>query len=225
MAEVARREVAALAGRRAVRALAADAGDHAGGGDAGRLRRRARTSGSGRLRELPAPADRVDERAAQPRRCWPTFGPRWVVRSRRLPRGDGAGRGRRCWTRCAAAAPSRRGARRTSSRCWSRARYEDGSPLSERDLRDELLTLLTDGPTSTSLAWTFERLLRNPEKLERAQRRGARRRRRRLPRRRDQGDAAAAPAGAGRRPPAAGADAPRRPRPARPGPSSPPAST
>jgi cytochrome P450 len=48
------------------------------------------------------------------------------------------------------------------------ARYEDGSPLSERDLRDELVTLLTDGPTSTSLAWTFERLLRNPETLERA---------------------------------------------------------
>ena len=48
------------------------------------------------------------------------------------------------------------------------ARYEDGSPMSEQDLRDELLTLLTDGPTSTSLAWTFERLLRNPEKLERA---------------------------------------------------------
>ena len=49
------------------------------------------------------------------------------------------------------------------------ARYEDGSPLSEQDLRDELLTLLTDGPTSSSLAWTFERLLRNPDKLERAQ--------------------------------------------------------
>jgi cytochrome P450 len=48
------------------------------------------------------------------------------------------------------------------------AHYEDGSLLSEHDLRDELLTLLTDGPTSTSLAWTFERLMRNPEKLERA---------------------------------------------------------
>jgi cytochrome P450 family 135 len=48
------------------------------------------------------------------------------------------------------------------------ARYEDGSPMSDRDLRDELVTLLTDGPTSTSLAWTFERLLRNPETLERA---------------------------------------------------------
>jgi cytochrome P450 len=47
------------------------------------------------------------------------------------------------------------------------ARYEDGSPMSERDLRDELMTLLTDGPTSSSLAWVFERLLRHPVKLER----------------------------------------------------------
>jgi len=47
------------------------------------------------------------------------------------------------------------------------ARREDGSPLSEKELRDELLTLLTDGPTSSSLAWVFERLLRHPEKLAR----------------------------------------------------------
>ncbi len=46
-----------------------------------------------------------------------------------------------------------------------RAEYEDGSPLSDRDLRDELVTLLSDGPTSSTLAWTFERLLRNPDKL------------------------------------------------------------
>jgi cytochrome P450 len=46
------------------------------------------------------------------------------------------------------------------------ARYEDGAPLSEQDLRDELVTLLSDGPTSSTLAWTFERLLRNPDKLE-----------------------------------------------------------
>jgi cytochrome P450 len=46
------------------------------------------------------------------------------------------------------------------------ARYEDGEPLSEQDLRDELVTLLSDGPTSSTLAWTFERLLRNPDKLE-----------------------------------------------------------
>jgi cytochrome P450 family 135 len=47
------------------------------------------------------------------------------------------------------------------------ARYEDGSPLSDQDLRDELVTLLSDGPTSSTLAWTFERLLRNPDKLDR----------------------------------------------------------
>lgn len=47
------------------------------------------------------------------------------------------------------------------------ARYEDGSTLSDRDMRDELMTLLTDGPTSSSLAWVFERLLRHPEKLAR----------------------------------------------------------
>src|SRR5689334_2849627 len=49
------------------------------------------------------------------------------------------------------------------------ARDEDGAPLSEKELRDELLTLLTDGPTSSSLAWVFERLLRHPEKLARLQ--------------------------------------------------------
>lgn len=47
------------------------------------------------------------------------------------------------------------------------AHYEDGTPMSERDLRDELVTLLSDGPTSSTLAWAFERLLRNPEVLER----------------------------------------------------------
>ncbi len=49
------------------------------------------------------------------------------------------------------------------------ARHEDGSPLGERELRDELMTLLTDGPTSSSLAWVFERLLRHPDKLRRLQ--------------------------------------------------------
>jgi cytochrome P450 len=49
------------------------------------------------------------------------------------------------------------------------ARHDDGSPLGERELRDELMTLLTDGPTSSSLAWVFERLLRHPQKLRRLQ--------------------------------------------------------
>jgi cytochrome P450 family 135 len=47
------------------------------------------------------------------------------------------------------------------------AHYEDGSPMTAQDLRDELITLLLDGPTSTSLAWVFERLLRHPDKLKR----------------------------------------------------------
>jgi cytochrome P450 len=44
---------------------------------------------------------------------------------------------------------------------------EHGSPMTEQELRDELITLLSDGPTATSLSWAFERLLRHPEKLER----------------------------------------------------------
>ncbi len=47
------------------------------------------------------------------------------------------------------------------------ARYEDGAPMTEQDLRDELVTLLTDGPTSSLLSWSFERLLRHPEMYER----------------------------------------------------------
>jgi cytochrome P450 len=49
------------------------------------------------------------------------------------------------------------------------ARYEDGSPLSDRQLRDELITLLIAGheSTATALAWAFERLLRHPGGLER----------------------------------------------------------
>jgi cytochrome P450 len=44
---------------------------------------------------------------------------------------------------------------------------EDGEPMGEDKLRDELVTLLSDGPTATSLAWAFERLLRHPDKLAR----------------------------------------------------------
>ena len=49
------------------------------------------------------------------------------------------------------------------------AEYEDGSGLSDRQLRDELLTLLVAGheTTATALAWAVERLARHPEKLER----------------------------------------------------------
>ena len=44
---------------------------------------------------------------------------------------------------------------------------EHGAPMTEQELRDELITLLSDGPTATSLSWAFERLLRHPEKLAR----------------------------------------------------------
>jgi cytochrome P450 family 135 len=49
------------------------------------------------------------------------------------------------------------------------ARHEDGSPMSDRELRDELLTLLIAGheTTATTLAWALERLVRHPDKLER----------------------------------------------------------
>jgi cytochrome P450 family 135 len=48
------------------------------------------------------------------------------------------------------------------------ARHEDGSPMSDRELRDELITLLTAGheTSATGLAWAFERLLRNPGAME-----------------------------------------------------------
>jgi cytochrome P450 family 135 len=48
-----------------------------------------------------------------------------------------------------------------------RAHVSDGAPMSEEKVRDELVTLLSDGPTATSLAWAFEELLRHPEKLAR----------------------------------------------------------
>ncbi len=47
------------------------------------------------------------------------------------------------------------------------AHAAEGTPLTEQEMRDELMTLILDGPTSSSLAWAFERLMRSPEKLER----------------------------------------------------------
>jgi cytochrome P450 len=48
-----------------------------------------------------------------------------------------------------------------------RGHAEGGQPASEEKMRDELVTMLSDGPTATSLAWVFERLLRYPKKLAR----------------------------------------------------------
>jgi cytochrome P450 len=49
------------------------------------------------------------------------------------------------------------------------ARHEDGAPMSDEELRDELMTLLLAGheTTATSLAWAIERLVRHPEAMER----------------------------------------------------------
>jgi cytochrome P450 len=44
------------------------------------------------------------------------------------------------------------------------ARFEDGEPMSDREIRDQLVTLLLAGheTTATGLAWTFDLLLRHP---------------------------------------------------------------
>jgi cytochrome P450 len=49
------------------------------------------------------------------------------------------------------------------------ARDEDGKPLTDPELRDELITLLLAGheTTATSIGWAFERLLRTPSALAR----------------------------------------------------------
>jgi cytochrome P450 len=49
------------------------------------------------------------------------------------------------------------------------ARDEHGSPLTDREVRDELITILLAGheTTATSIGWAFERLLRHPHALRR----------------------------------------------------------
>jgi cytochrome P450 len=49
------------------------------------------------------------------------------------------------------------------------ARHEDGSPMSDEELRDELMTLLVAGheTTASALAWAVERLVRHPGALAR----------------------------------------------------------
>jgi len=49
------------------------------------------------------------------------------------------------------------------------ARDEDGNPMSDEELRDELVTVLAAGheTTATALAWAVERLIRNPRAMRR----------------------------------------------------------
>src|SRR3954462_3728010 len=61
------------------------------------------------------------------------------------------------------------GARRDILTLLLSARDEAGDPLTDRELRDELITLLLAGheTTATSIGWAFERLLRTPAALDR----------------------------------------------------------
>jgi cytochrome P450 len=49
------------------------------------------------------------------------------------------------------------------------ARFEDGEPMSDAEIRDQLMTLLLAGheTTATGLAWTFDLLVRHPAVLAR----------------------------------------------------------
>ena len=49
------------------------------------------------------------------------------------------------------------------------ARYDDGRPISDSHIADELFTLLAAGheTTATTLAWAVERLRRHPQLLDR----------------------------------------------------------
>jgi cytochrome P450 len=93
------------------------------------------------------------------------FGPGWVIRSRGYREAMGAVEDAVMEEVRRRKAEPEGGAPGVVS-MLVRAEYEDGSPMSDQDLRDELVTLLSDGPTSSTLAWTFERLLRHPDKLE-----------------------------------------------------------
>jgi len=49
------------------------------------------------------------------------------------------------------------------------ARFEDGEPMGDREIRDQLMTLLLAGheTTATALAWAFDLLFRSPESMQR----------------------------------------------------------
>jgi cytochrome P450 len=119
-----------------------------------------------RLHRLRTPIEQLTAWLNDPRRLavLAVLGPRWIAGNRGFRRVRG---------RVAQAVLEELRRRRDDepgddiASMLALARYEDGSPLTDQDLGDELITLLSDGPTSTSLAWAFERLLRHPDKLAR----------------------------------------------------------
>ena len=96
------------------------------------------------------------------------------------------------------------------------ARHDDGTEMSDEELRDELMTLLVAGheTSATALAWALDALT-PPSARARAPARRDRRRRGRLPGRGRQGDAPAPPGHRPRAPPPDRADGDRRPHAAR----------
>ena len=185
MTELARREVRSWPVGEAFELLAAHAGAHPGGGDARRLRRR--RGAAGPLRTL---LTNLTETINDDDRLWKLalFGPEWLEDSREWREAMGP-----VEEAVLAEARRRRAAgddgRKDAVSILVDARHEDGSPLSEKELRDELLTLLTDGPTS-SLAGLGLRAAAAPSREARPAAGGdSRGRGGRIPRRRDQGDA------------------------------------
>ena len=160
MTEVTEREVG-LAGRRR-RGLAAHAGDHARGGDAHRVRR-------DRHHASPAAWDALREVlswASDPRRMAmiAVMGPHRLSRVRAFRRViDPADELLFEEIRRRRAAPDLE-ERDDVLSMLLQARDEDGSAMSDQELRDELITLLVAGheTTATSLAWTIERWCATP---------------------------------------------------------------
>ena len=204
MREVAEREIDSWPAGEPFALWPAHAGDHARGDHARGLRRRRRRAA--RARGRPHPADC----SSSPRASATCFiaahdrpGPaERASASDRLPRRRSSRSTRSIdeRDRAARAAPADLDERDDILSLLLQARDEDGAPMTDEELRDELMTLLVAGheTTATSLAWALERLVRHPEVLARLERRGGVGRRR-VRRRRRQGDAAPAPGAPARR--------------------------
>ena len=166
----------ALAARRALPAAPAHAGDDAGDHPA-RGVRRLRGPAPGALREALRRLLDIAHQPAQRRRAM-MLGPDRIAATGRLPSRDRARqppdlRG----DRPPSPAPATSASATTSCRCCCRPPTRTAAPMSDEELRDELMTLLVAGheTTANALAWAGERLCRHPEKLAAAHRGGARR--------------------------------------------------
>ncbi len=166
IADAAEREIDALAGRQAVRARPADAGDHARRDHGGHLRDR------GRGRGRAPPSTRCGTRSN--RLLWSSTQPgaklaEWMNLGHDEPFGL-------TWLglfvpdRCMYAVIAKRRRdqdleqRTDIMSLIMRARTEDGDTLTDDELRDELMTLVLAGheTTANQLAWAWERLVRTP---------------------------------------------------------------